>query len=104
MAKTPKTPADSALRAIPSVERILSSEAFAPLADAYGRARVKDVVVEHLDALRAKRDAWDERIAAESARRALDAATSSPLRRVINGSGIIIHTNLGRSPIAPALW
>ena len=30
--------------------------------------------------------------------------TASTLRRVINGSGVIIHTNLGRSPIDPDLW
>jgi len=30
--------------------------------------------------------------------------TASTLRRLINGSGVIIHTNLGRCPIDPELW
>src|SRR5205814_9637347 len=34
----------------------------------------------------------------------LEAATTSSLARVINGSGVIIHTNLGRSPIGAAIW
>jgi len=34
----------------------------------------------------------------------LRTAIGSSLRRVINGSGVIIHTNLGRCPIDPELW
>jgi L-seryl-tRNA(Ser) seleniumtransferase len=104
MGKARTKSADSALRAIPSVERILTSESFVQLATTFGRARVKEAIVAHLDVLRRKREAWDERNAVEAARMTLDAATSSPLRRVINGSGVIIHTNLGRSPIGKDVW
>src|SRR5436309_2932117 len=104
MGKTAAQPADSARRALPAVERILSSDAFARLAETFGRARVKEAVVRHLDELRARRAAWDDDAALEFARRSLLAATRSPLRRVINGSGILIHTNLGRSPIDADLW
>jgi len=104
MGKARVTPADSALRAIPSVERILSSDPFAPLVAEFGRARVKESVAAHLTSLRETKTAWDERMAVDAARNSLLAATRSSLRPVINGSGIIIHTNLGRSPIAPALW
>ena len=34
------------------MERILSSRTFAPLAEEFGRARLKEAVVEHLDSLR----------------------------------------------------
>jgi L-seryl-tRNA(Ser) seleniumtransferase len=94
----------SELRAIPSVERILSAEAFAPLIREYGRDRVKEGVVDHLTTIRATRGHYDEREAAASVGEALAHATRSTLRRVINGSGILIHTNLGRSPIHPSLW
>lgn len=104
MVKTRAETVDSALRAIPSVEKILSSAAFAPLIAEFGREGVKDGVVEHLATVRASRGAFDETHAVAAVRDALAAATGSTLRRVINGSGVIIHTNLGRSPVDPAIW
>ena len=70
----------------------------------FGRARVKEAVVAHLDLLRSARQPFDETVALEWARGALAGATNSSLRRLINASGIIIHTNLGRCPIDPELW
>jgi L-seryl-tRNA(Ser) seleniumtransferase len=104
MAKVAGSGVHSALRAIPSVERILSAEAFAPLIGQYGRDRVKEGVVEHLTTLRAARTAWDEGEAARAVGAAIAEATASTLRRVINATGVIIHTNLGRSPIHPSIW
>ncbi len=100
---TPAT-ANSALRSLPSVERILSSPAIAPLLAEYGRARLKGAVTAHLETLRRDRTPWDERAATAAIRALAAQSTSSSLRRVINGTGVIIHTNLGRAPIAPALW
>jgi L-seryl-tRNA(Ser) seleniumtransferase len=104
MAKVGVDAVHSALRAIPSVERILSADSFAPLVAEFGRERVKEGIVEHLTMLRATRGTWDEREAAGSIGEAISAATRSTLRRVINATGILIHTNLGRSPIHPAIW
>src|SRR6185295_7469638 len=99
MAKAPAQPLDSsALRAIPSVERILSAAAFAPLVGEFGRERVKDAVVGHLAVLRLNRTPYDETGAVAAAEGSLTAATRCTLRRTINGSGVIIHTNLGRAP------
>ena len=96
---------DSAvLRGIPAVERLLSSEGFAASLSRFGREQVKGALVSHLDSLRLSRTPYDERLAVQTLSAILEAATSSTLRRVINASGIIIHTNLGRSPIDPALW
>lgn len=95
---------NSILRGLPSVERILSSAAVAPLVEEFGRARVKAAVAAHLDALRRDRIPWDERAAGGAIRALAGESTASSLRRVINGSGVIIHTNLGRSPIAPVIW
>ena len=104
MAKAPAPAVHSVLRAIPSVERILSAESFAPLIRDFGRERVKEAVVDHLTTVRATREAYDEAEAASAVREALTTATQSTLRRVINGTGVIIHTNLGRSPIHPSIW
>jgi L-seryl-tRNA(Ser) seleniumtransferase len=107
MGKTPAVSVDSGLpdpRRIPSVERILSSAAFAPLGEEFGRDRLKEAVVAHLATVRHERRAYSEPELLAAALSALNAATATTLRRVINGSGVIIHTNLGRSPIDPALW
>lgn len=105
MAKTPASAADSAtLRSIPSVERILSAPAYAPLAEEFGRERVKNAVVEHLSGLRAARAPYAEDEAIGAVRETLTKATRSTLRRAINGTGILIHTNLGRAPIDPVIW
>jgi L-seryl-tRNA(Ser) seleniumtransferase len=104
MAKSPAGAADSSLRSIPSVERILSAASFAPLVRDYGREQVKEAVAEHLATLRAHRAPYDEAEARDSAAATLAASTRSTLRRTINGSGVIIHTNLGRAPIDPAVW
>jgi L-seryl-tRNA(Ser) seleniumtransferase len=103
MPKSPAGAADS-FRTIPSVERILSAASFAPLVAEYGRERVKEAVAEHLATLRAHRDAYDETEARHAVTAGLASSTRSTLRRTINGSGVIIHTNLGRAPIDAAIW
>jgi L-seryl-tRNA(Ser) seleniumtransferase len=104
MAKARPPAVHSALRDIPSVERILSAAAFAPLIRDFGRERVKEAVSDHLTTLRATRGTYDETEAASVVGAAVAAATRSTLRRVINGTGVIIHTNLGRAPLHPSLW
>jgi len=104
MPKSEPASGDSALRSIPSVDRILSSDRFSGAITEFGRDRVKDALVMHLEALRHDRRAFDERAAVDDVRNQLTTATASTLRRVVNGSGVIIHTNLGRSPIDAAVW
>src|SRR4051812_33885690 len=104
MPKSRPSSGDSALRSIPSVERILSSGAFAGVIRDFGRDAAKDAVIAHLETVRSERRRFDENVAAEDVLNLLMAATASTLRRVINGTGIIIHTNLGRSPIDAEVW
>jgi L-seryl-tRNA(Ser) seleniumtransferase len=107
MRKTPEVAVDpevSRLRGIPSVERLLSAESFASLIAQFGRDGVKAAVVAHLQSLRNGRGAFDEAGAVATIADSLRQSTSSTLRRAINGSGVIIHTNLGRSPIDAGIW
>ena len=94
----------SPLRGIPAVERILSSEPFAPLVAQFGRSRVKERVAVYLQSLRTTAAPFEAGLALDAIRSDLEKVTASSLRPVINGSGVIIHTNLGRAPIDPALW
>jgi len=86
------------------MERILTSGAFAALIGEFGRDRVRDAATAHLAVLRQASTAYDEGEAVAAVQEALSRDIASTLRRVINGSGVIIHTNLGRSPIDPEIW
>jgi L-seryl-tRNA(Ser) seleniumtransferase len=86
------------LRDLPSVDSLLAPA----LVERYGRRRV---VAAARDALARAR----EEIAAgfepgdlgERVERALAASEQPRLRRVLNATGVIVHTNLGRAPLAP---
>jgi L-seryl-tRNA(Ser) seleniumtransferase len=99
-------PARSPLRRIPSMDTLLGEPAIAPLAAAWGREPVKAAIREHLDALRAagRPDGFSLDALTASVAASLDRSMRTTLRRVINASGIIIHTNLGRSPISDDAW
>jgi len=94
------------LRALPSVEALLATaplrailaKAPRPLVLAETRAAVQG----HRDALRRGRSAAPpsvEAIAAEAASR-VEAAIRPSLRPVLNATGVVLHTNLGRAPLA----
>ena len=87
-----------ALRQLPSVEHVLSDPACADLdADLVRRA-----IEVHRAALRDGAEPAADRTAETALiidlARGLDTA---PLRRVINATGVVVHTNLGRAPLAP---
>lgn len=107
MGKAPVAAADSAtarLRNIPSVERILSTPGFVKLASEFGRERVKVALGEHLASVRSSAAGYEASRAVQAVGETLTAATASPLCRVINATGVIIHTNLGRSPVDRTVW
>jgi L-seryl-tRNA(Ser) seleniumtransferase len=87
------------LRDLPSVDRLLGDELLAaaprPLATAAARAALERARV----AIRDGDDPWD---VLASARAELERLAAPALRRVLNATGVIVHTNLGRAPLAPA--
>jgi L-seryl-tRNA(Ser) seleniumtransferase len=95
------------LRSLPSVEALISSPAGQTLTARFGRDAA-------LDALRAALNAERDRLRAgegsppsvdallAAADEALTARFRPSLRPVINATGIIIHTNLGRAPLSQA--
>src|ERR1051325_11908674 len=104
MPKARPAAGDSALRAIPSVERILSASAFAAPVAEFGRERVKEALVGHLMQLRAERRAYDEAHAVDAVRDALSTSTRSTLMRVINTTGVLLLQKPRRTPEALDLW
>ncbi|MBC7500808.1 MAG: L-seryl-tRNA(Sec) selenium transferase [Herminiimonas sp.] len=86
---------------LPAVDRVLQWPLVAALIDVHGRDIVVDAVRAELAAWRAVHDvAADELIAAGIAAR-IAALLAPSLRRVINLTGTVLHTNLGRAPLPP---
>jgi len=87
------------LALLPAVDRVLRWPVVAALAEAHGRAPVLNAVRSQLAACRATGIAAsdDELAAAIAAEVEADAAPS--LRRVLNLTGTVLHTNLGRAPL-----
>ena len=92
------------LRDLPSVERILQSEAVVKLEATYGRPLTLEAIRDRLDAAReAIREGEPppkEGILIEEVHKTLERWLTSTLQPVINATGVIIHTNLGRAPLS----
>ena len=94
------------LRNLPSVDRVMAAPGVAAAAAAHSREWVVALVRGELAAARRRvreggvADGADE-IAALVGRRIEEAALAEP-RRVINATGVVIHTNLGRAPLSRA--
>jgi L-seryl-tRNA(Ser) seleniumtransferase len=95
------------LRSLPSVDELLARPALATLAKTAGRALVTQAVRNVLAAMRAELSApitEDVALAPVAIEARVLAAVESllapSLRRVINATGVVLHTNLGRAPLA----
>jgi len=100
-------PAIDLLRRIPQVERLLSAPEFVPLLSSYPREQVVRRVREALDDLRAGIGAGraseadlDPGAVATRVAALLKRRFARYYRRVVNATGVILHTNLGRAPLA----
>ena len=93
------------LRRLPSVDSLLAHSAMRDLARAYGRDLVVDAIRAQLAAVRLEiLNAEQPGISEESLRKriaeSLRQRQKPTLREVINATGVIIHTNLGRAPLS----
>ena len=97
------TPVPAARRALPSVDRLLSSSAVVPLITRFGRAFTTDTIRDLLQAQREKLAqnaaafAFDEEHFIKACDVELNRRTQPSLRPVFNLTGTVLHTNLGRA-------
>jgi len=98
------------LRALPAVDAVLREPAAEPLAQRHGRAALTTAIREALEEARrgilaGETPDVEEHSILETASRIL---SNRGLRRVVNATGVILHTNLGRSVLseraASAAW
>ena len=93
------------LRSLPSVDEVLARPAVRALAERVGRPAAKAAARAAIAEARVRLQAGEEAgLATVSDDRVLElgASESTPrLRRVINATGVVLHTNLGRAPLHP---
>jgi len=105
------------LRALPSVDALLRTGGARALLESIGSQRLTEMARAVTDEMRTKLlaessreeetngDYSREALLAEAERKLEEASArekATGLRRVINASGVILHTNLGRAPLAEA--
>jgi len=90
-----------ARRALPSVNSLLESDAVQPLLARAPRGVVVDAIRHAIDAARRAPESAprSEREWADAVATSVDQSLRPSLRRVINGTGVVLHTNLGRAPL-----
>ena len=91
-------------RDLPSVDRVMASDGMAALTEAYPRDWVVDLVRRELDRARQQiRDGGKAPSAgdvADGVGGELRSINEVAPRQVINATGVIVHTNLGRAPLS----
>ncbi len=95
-------------RSIPKVDVLLEREDVAALTERYGRTLVTEAVREQTELLREMiRGGTDESAARQAVEdlvrnveRSLERQCAPRVRKVINATGTVLHTNLGRAPIS----
>ena len=98
-----------ARRSLPSVDRLLRSDAFAALLAERPRALVTAALQQELASARVALEQGSDTAAqrddahyAACVRAALEHAAADTIVPVVNATGVILHTNLGRAPLARA--
>jgi L-seryl-tRNA(Ser) seleniumtransferase len=90
---------DDPRRRVPRTDVLLADPRLAEAERVLGRALVKSVIADAQQ--RARAGEIEPEHVAEHAVAALP-ATASSLQPVVNATGVIVHTNLGRAPLSPA--
>lgn len=93
------------LRSLPSMDLLLSIPELGPYFSSLGRETVKSVLSETLKVMRDKIINGEDTVPSPEAVFALafpelKAKKTGSLRRVVNATGVVVHTNLGRSCLA----
>ena len=95
-----RRPAPELPVSLPAVGTLLNEPAYAQLVREYGRGPVVEAIREEIESERSGAASGRDRLSVIEAR--LRETVAPKLRRVINATGVILHTNLGRAPLSQA--
>lgn len=109
-----KTLADSRLRRLPSVDQLLRTTEVAALRKSVGNKRLTTIARLVIAQMRAEILAEPEgaqnvdemNLLQDAVRRTIESSQSdrsAQMQRVINATGVVLHTNLGRAPLSDAV-
>ena len=95
----------NAMRRIPSMDKLLSQTWIAEYESEIGRETVKAIIsailAEYRKKIQDKPDlAFDTDSIIREAKKRIAVKAKPTLRRVVNATGVVLHTNLGRSLLA----
>jgi L-seryl-tRNA(Ser) seleniumtransferase len=103
-----ETSARTSYRSIPQVEKLLEHPVIAARCAALSRPLVARIVSDVLAAarneIRERGTVFEETALVRRIEQECERLASKRIRKVINATGIILHTNMGRSPISRAVW
>ncbi len=106
MTQTSDSQIQARLRALPSVDQLLYDAPMHDLIIRYGRLATVDAIRSVLDdyreAIRSGGDAPMPALVHDDVRLRVESIMRATLYPVINATGVIIHTNLGRAPLSSA--
>ena len=91
------------LSKIPSVEKILQNKGLKPLIQKYSRKiitqKVRKIISEEKKNALENGHLYSRKERMNKIKESLEKENLSYLQKIINGSGVILHTNLGRAPL-----
>ncbi|HBG74220.1 MAG: L-seryl-tRNA(Sec) selenium transferase [Chloroflexi bacterium GWB2_49_20] len=96
------------LRSLPSVEKLLQTKQVAQLITKYGRPLILHAIRETLGGIRinyapqAEKTIPERTTILEQVKHKAESYTQPTLLPVINATGVVLHTNLGRAPLSQA--
>ena len=106
---------NESFRRIPKIDRLMEMEPVKELAGKYGYTAALEAARKAEEKLRSRMQQpdmdWVCALTSEACveyiwqemRRSLESNSKKRMQRVINGTGVILHTNLGRAPLGEAL-
>ena len=86
---------------LPAVDRVLGWPAVSALIEAHGRPLVLQAAREELAVLRERADGHTDEGITHGIHARVGAMIAPSLRKVLNLTGTVLHTNLGRAPLPP---